>query len=132
MTSAALKLGPLFDTGCRIDPPSIAKESSERGAEHAKRLVGGQSVSIMLELERAGAVPGSDRVLSRDELLASIPGLTVNAATGRLGPSGALQTTGRIAVVADAAQSRVGNKVDGYKLTPAGLAWLNTHRHTEP
>jgi hypothetical protein len=33
--AASTDLGPLFDAGYRADPPSIAKESSERGAEMA-------------------------------------------------------------------------------------------------
>lgn len=133
--SAALamaSLGPLFDAGYRVDPPSIAKESSERGAEMAKRFAGSQAASIMYELLRANCVPGVEAFLSRDALIERIPGLSVNAATGRLGPSGPLQVRGYVEAVADACTSHVGNKVDGYRLTKQGVDWFRATGHAAP
>lgn len=123
-TSGPANLGPLFDAGYRADPPSIAKESSERGAEMAKRFAGSQAASIMYELLRAKCVPGVETFLSRDALIERIPGLSVNAATGRLGPSGSLQVRGYVEAVADACTSHAGNKVDGYRLTRQGVDWF--------
>ncbi len=124
MALAVEPLGALFNSGCRIDPPSIPKESSERGAEQAKRFAGSQSALIMAELLRAECMPGGNRFLSRDELLDRIPRLSVNAATGRLGPSGMLQVRGFVEACEDKCVSKAGNKVDGYRLTQQGIDWF--------
>jgi hypothetical protein len=128
----AANLGPLFDSGYRADPPSIAKESSERGAEMAKKFAGSQAAAIMFELFRSRCVPGVEQYLSRDALIERIPGLSVNAATGRLGPSGPLQVRGFVEAVADACTSHAGNRVDGYRLTKQGVDWFRASGHEVP
>lgn len=126
MSRAALKSpqGSLFDHQYRVEPQSIPKESSERGAIAAKKIQGGQSAAILYELLAAGCLPDAPRALSRDDLMGRIPLLTVNAATARLAPSGPLQTAKYIEVVPDSCRSNAGNRVDGYRLTTAGVDWL--------
>lgn len=129
---AGAALGPLFESAIRIDPPSVAKESSERGAEEAKKFAGTQSSAIMYELLRARCLPDGDRFLSRDALIDRIPGLTVNAATGRLGPSGSLQVRGYVEAIENQCVSNAGNKVDGYRLTKQGVDWFRAAGHEVP
>jgi hypothetical protein len=109
--------------------PSVPVASSERGADQAD--VKTQCGLILVELYLAGCVPGSNKYLSRDDLIARIDGLTVNAATGRLAPSGSLivpkganPAVGQWPVLAveDTGRSAIGNVVMGYQLTACGVA----------
>lgn len=125
-----------------MDPPSVPMGSSERGAEIAKHKAPSQCEKILLALRGAGCTLGSFRYLSRDDLIARIPGLTVNAATGRLGPSGPLLVakgddprTAHFAVIGveEAGRSASGNVVLGYQLTTWGAKqadWIAAHRRT--
>lgn len=111
----------LFDD--RSDAPSIPLASSERGAEYAtrKRLTMSQAASILSVLAAYHAVEGTDVFLSRDRLCREIPTLSVNAACGRLGPSGALQQDRYIVATEDNARSFAGLTVTGYQITRRGL-----------
>lgn len=117
---------PLWD----VLPPSIPKESSERGAEQAKRIAKNQTHAILRELIAANAIDGQTSwFLSRDDLIDAIPGLSVNAATGRLGPSGQLQTMKYITATEDIARSHAGNKVVGYQITAEGIKYAAKWRN---
>ncbi len=120
-------LGGLWDY--LADQPSIPMESSERGAAQAKHIAKNQVILMLRELERRGAVVGSPVFLSRDDLIDAVPGLTVNSATGRLGPSGQMQTQKHITATEDKAGSRVGNRVVGYQITEKGIAWAAKWRN---
>lgn len=116
---------PLWD----VLPPSIPKESSERGAEQAKKVAKNQTLLILKSLRDSGCFAGSGYFLSRDQIIGRIPGLTVNAATGRLGPSGQLQTMKYIVAKENAAKSNAGNSVDGYQITSEGIAYAAKWRN---
>lgn len=115
----------------RVDPPSVPVRSSERGADRARKFASTQCDAIILALGAAGCMPGSGKYLSRDQIIAAIPGLSVNAACGRLAPSGPLLVPkdgvpkrGRgpwtVVAVEDAAISNDGGRVVGYQLSNAG------------
>ena len=124
---AGLPLGGV----CRIPElaaPSVPVASSERGAEKIAPKVKGQNARILDALRRAGCVPGSGKYLSREEIEARCE-LTVNAASGRLAPSGRLlvpkgqQPVAPWTVIAkeDAVTSSAGLLVTGYQLTTFGV-----------
>jgi hypothetical protein len=116
----------------RIAPPSVPVGSSERGAERAKPKQGSQQWRILNALAAAGCFPNSGKYLSRDDLIDRAE-LTINAACGRLGPSGALVVKQKdyrpgcaayVVSVDDAATSADGNSVLGYQLTDLGQRYL--------
>lgn len=113
--------GSLFDD--RSDAPSIPMAASERGAERAtkKRLTVSQAATILQVLAYYGVTEDSTKFFARDRLCQEIPMLSVNAACGRLGPSGALQQDGYIIATEDSARSFAGLVVTGYQITRRGL-----------
>ena len=112
----------------RIPAPSVPVASSERGAEKIAPKLKGQNARILITLRAAGCVPGSGKYLSREEIEARCD-LTVNAASGRLAPSGRLlvpkgqQPACPWTVLAkeDAVTSSAGLLVTGYQLTSYGV-----------
>lgn len=114
----------------QVDPPSVPSGASERGADKAKKRQPAQQARIIDELAKAGCLPNSGKYLSRDAIVART-GLTVNAACGRLAPSGGLlmpkgtdEGPWAIRAKEDAATSNDGGLVLGYQLTRYGVGLL--------
>jgi hypothetical protein len=110
----------------RSEAPSVAVQSSERGAEHAtrKRLTVTQSATILQVLAAFGAVEGSCLFMSRDDIVDAIPTLSVNAACGRLGPTSPIRQDGYLLARLDACMSHAGLVVTGYQISRRGLDLL--------
>lgn len=134
---AADQTGGLGLFAIQVDPPSVPIASSERGADEVKKKGTHitQNALILLALWRANCIIGNGRFLSRDDIIAAFANegnvLTINAACGRLGPSGGLVTTKEmhdrdveiqtpVVSVEDVCVSASNLKVTGYALTRAG------------
>lgn len=108
-------------------PPSIPMDSSERGAEAAKKFAPSQRDGIVIALRAAGCIPNSGKYLSREDLMERV-GMSEKAACGRLGPSGPLllpkgEADGHweVRAVEDACIASSGLRVLGYQLTKYGV-----------